>query len=287
MDSKKRRNHFVPRMLLKNFTDEDGKLYFFDKRFEEKRILKTTPDALYRERDLYVVRDEDGKRDDSAEERFAEFERKVAPVFDKTITAVRDVKNPALSSSEREMLDRYIYFQWARVPDTAKPILDRTLKRLSLEDPEIGGLSPEELAEFGKGVNVESLVGHITEPRERILSVLRNKSLAFVVIPRKSKSFVIGSRPVLQVFPDPSDSVPKAFTAMWLPLAHDVAVAYGKGEGGLMEFTEDRELRRFNENVFKQSRAIAGRSDKLIASLAGVPIRKTAEHCLHRAEPLC
>ncbi len=110
MDKKKRRNHFVPRMLLKNFTDEDGKLYFFDKRFEEKRILKTTPDALYRECDLYVVRNEDGNRDDSAEDRFAEFERKVAPVFDKIITAVRDVKEPVLNSSERATLDRYIYF---------------------------------------------------------------------------------------------------------------------------------------------------------------------------------
>lgn len=45
-----------------------------------------------------------------------------------------------------------------------------------------------------------------------------------------------------------------------------------EGEGGVMEFTENRELRRFNENVFKQSRGIAGRSDKLIASLADVKI---------------
>lgn len=53
-----------------------------------------------------------------------------------------------------------------------------------------------------------------------------------------------------------------------------VTVAYGEGEGGVMEFTEDRELCRFNEDVFRQSQAIAGRSDKLIASLAGVAIGK-------------
>ena len=243
MDKKKRRNHFVPRMLLRNFTDGDGKLYFFDRRFKEKRILKTTPDALYRERDLYVVRDEDGNRDDSAEDLFAEFEREAAPVLERIITAVRDGKDSTLSLSERATLDRYIYFQWARVPDTAAPIVNHTLGRLSLENPEIGDLSPGELAEFGKAVNVENLVGDITEPRERILSFLRNKSLAFVVIRRKNKSFVIGSSPVLRVFPDRSDSVPRTFTAMWLPLAHDVAVAYGEGEGGLMEFTEDQELR--------------------------------------------
>lgn len=143
------------------------------------------------------------------------------------------------------------------------------MRRMS-EYPGIQDFSPEELAEFGKGIKVESLVGDITEPRERILSVLRNKSLAFVVIRRKNKSFVIGSRPVLQVFPNPSDPVPETFTATWLPLAYDVAVAYGEGKGGVMEFTEDRELCCFNEDVFRQSQAIAGRSDKLIASLAGV-----------------
>ena len=93
-----------------------------------------------------------------------------------------------------------------------------------------------------------------------------------MVIRKKNKSFVIGSRPVLQLFPDSSDSVPRTFVAMWFPLAYDVAVAYGEGEGGLMEFTKDRELRRFNEGIFRQSQAIAGRSDKLIASLVGVAI---------------
>ena len=157
MDGKKRRNHFVARMLLKNFTDEDGKLYFLDRRFKEKRILKTTPEALYRKRDLYVVRDEDGNRDDSAEDLFAEFERKAAAVFDKIITAVRDGKEPVLNSSERATLDRYVYFQWARVPDTAGPILDHTLSRLSLEDPEIGDLSSRSLRSLEKVLTSKAL----------------------------------------------------------------------------------------------------------------------------------
>ena len=45
------------------------------------------------------------------------------------------------------------------MPDTANPVVGHTLKRLSLEYPEIGDLSPQELSEFGRGVNVESLVG--------------------------------------------------------------------------------------------------------------------------------
>ena len=91
-----------------------------------------------------------------------------------------------------------------------------------------------------------------------------------MIIRKKNKSFVIGSNPVLQVFPENGSSGgrPRPFTASWLPIAHDIAIAYGEGEGGLMEFKEDRELRRFNEAIFDQSSAIAGRSDKLIRSLA-------------------
>ena len=251
-----------------------GKLYFFDKRFEQKQILKTAPNALFRERGLYVLRDAEGNMDDSAEDLFAELEREVAPVFDRIITAVRDVKEPVLNPLERYVLDHYVYFQWARVPDMYDHVLDHTLKKVSLEDPGIWNLPPEELSEFKKRVNTESLVVNVTEPGDRILSYLRSKSLAFVSIParRKNRSFVIGSNPVVRVFPERSEEAPRAFIAMWLPLAHDVAVAYGEGQGGLMEFPQDSELRRFNEEVFKQSQGIAGRSPKLIASIAGVKI---------------
>ena len=158
------------------------------------------------------------------------------------------------------------------MPDTYDHVLDHTLERVSSEDPEIRDLSPRELSEFRKRVNTESLVASVTEPRDRVLFYLRNKSLAFVLIRRKNKSFVIGSNPVVRVFPERFEEAPRAFIAMWLPLAHDVAVAYGEGQGGLIEFPQDSELRRFNEEVFKQSQGIAGRSPKLIASIAGVKI---------------
>ncbi len=268
---KKRKNHFVPRMLLKNFTDEDGKLYFFDKRFKQKQVRETTPKDLYWERDLYVLRGADGNMDDSAEDLFAEREREVAPVFNKIIAAVRKREEPVLSMHEGNILDRYIYFQWERVLDVHKHLLDHTLKG----DPEIQNLPPEELSEFRKRINVESLTLNVTETGDRILSYmryLRSKGLAFVLIPsdRKKKSFVIGSNPIVRVFPDHSEGEPKPFIALWLPLAYDVAVAYGGGPGGLTEFSRDSELRRFNEEVFKQSQGIAGRSRSLIASLAGL-----------------
>ena len=268
-NQKRRNNHYIPKMLLKNFTNEDGNLYFYDKRMRRRRILPTVPEKLYMERDLYTLCDEGGNIDDSAERLFAELERKTAPVLKKIITATRTRKEPGLTPSERRMLDHYSYCQWARVPETAYYVLDRSSERNAFREL-VCGLSDEELKKFKKEVLVGGFVSVITNPSERILSFLGGKSLAFVVISKKNKSFVIGSISVLQVFPGngPSGLGPRPFTALWLPVAHDVAVAYGEGEGGLMEFTNDRELRQFNEDVFKQSQAIAGRSDKLIRSLA-------------------
>ena len=268
-NQKRRNNHWIPVMLLNNFTDEDGNLYFFDRRSPKRRILKTTPKRLYVERDLYTQCDENGNRDDSAECLFAELERKTAPVLKKIIDATRAGKEPRLTSSERKTLDHYSYCQWGRVPDTAYSVLDHSSKKRPFQEA-ARGLSYNELARFKKEVLVEGFVSNVTDPSERILSFLGRKNLAFVIIRRKNKSFVIGSNPVLQVFPEHrvSGGRPKPFIAFWLPIAHDIAVAYGEGEGGLMEFKEDRELRRFNKTVFDQSSAIAGRSDKLISSVA-------------------
>lgn len=269
-DSQKRRNnHIVPVMLLNNFTDTNGNLYFFDRRLQEKRVLETTPKRLYVERDLNTLRDEDGNVDDSVERLFAEFEGKTAPVLKKIIEAVRTGEEPKLASFERSILDHYVYCQWARVPDNAYYVLERSSRRNSFQEV-ARDLSDKEFAEFKKEILVESFGSVITNPSKTILSFLGGKSLAFVIIRKKNKSFVVGSNPVLQVFPEnkSSSGIPKPFVALWLPIAHNIAVAYGEGEEGLMEFKEDRELRRFNEAVFGQSSAIAGPSKKLISSLA-------------------
>lgn len=73
---------------------------------------------------------------------------------------------------------------------------------------------PEEIRQAALDGKLVLFVGDVTEPRKRILSYLRSKSLAFVLIRRKNKSFVIGSNPVLQVFPERSDSMSQAFLAM-------------------------------------------------------------------------
>ena len=173
MDNQKRRNnHYIPIMLLRNFTDKDGNLYSFDRRSSERRILTTIPKRLYVKRDLYTQCDEYGNRDDSAERLFAELEGETAPVLEKIINAGRAGKEPTLTSSERETLDHYSYCQWARVPDTAYPVLDGSSKKSSFQE-EVRDLSDKELAKFKKEVLVEGFVSDINEPGQTNIIVSR------------------------------------------------------------------------------------------------------------------
>ena len=217
-----KRHHFIPKMLLRNFTDENGFLYFYSERFNEKQVRKTTPDNFGLEKNLYTEYDEQGNKDNSAEKLFAEFEGRTAQIFRKIINAARNGEKPELTPSEKKALDHYIYCQWGRVPDTTDPILNRDLKesdsryRLTREMPS------EEQEKFEKEIRVKSLIRGVVEPNERILQIFEDKGLAVLVLRKPEKSFVIGTNPVLRIPIGLHLADPKAES--WLPIAYDIAI---------------------------------------------------------------
>ena len=262
-----KRHHFVPKMLLRNFTDKNGFLYFFDKHFKEKCVQKTTPDNFGLVKKLYTLYDEQGNKDNSAEKLFAGLEGKTAKIFKKIINAARKGKKPELTPSEKETLDYYIYCQWGRVPDTTDPILNRDLKESDNRYKLIRDMTPEEQEEFKKELRVRSLIRGVSEPNEEILRILGDKGLAVLILKKSKKSFVIGTNPVLRIPMGIHLADPKAES--WLPIAYDVAISpyFPHGTERLLDKIEDQDIRGFNENILKQSSAIAGRSEELISSL--------------------
>lgn len=260
-------HHFIPKMLLRNFTDKNGFLYFYNKRFNGKQVRKTTPEKFGLENNLYTEYDEQGNKDNSAEKLFADLEGETAPIFKKIIIAARNGKKPELTSSEKKTLDHYIYCQWGRVPDTTDPILNRDLKENDSRYELIRDMTPEEREQFEKELRVKSLTRGVSEPNERILRILGDKGLAVLVLRKPKKSFVIGTNPVLRIPIDLHLADPKAES--WLPIAYDVAITpyFSHGTEKLLESIEDLDIRGFNETILRQSSAIAGRSEKLISSL--------------------
>ncbi|VAX18350.1 hypothetical protein MNBD_NITROSPINAE04-21, partial [hydrothermal vent metagenome] len=102
-----------------------------------------------------------------------------------------------------------------------------------------------------------------------ILDVLNNKGLGITRISSANKSFIIGSFPVLKLTNDGRTHLSDPTVEAWLPIAHDIIVtpALEKGEEKLVALN-DKSVRRLNMLFAKQSTTIAGRSEKLIRSLA-------------------
>jgi hypothetical protein len=214
-----KQQHYVPRMLLKNFVDDNtGKLHFFSKKCPEKGVLQALPEKLFREQHLYTRWGNNGTRDFSIENGLA-------------------------------VLSWFIASQQARVPD--------------FQDSVASDTEFEEIAHRTAGT-IEA-VGVLPTPAER--EKLLSSGGLIVRITKHNKSFVIGSRPVVR---PGRMHIEDATGQAWLPIAHDVAVLLFAGNGGPASIEI---IRWLNEALFKQSTFVAGRSNKLLASLSGCRCR--------------
>ena len=263
------RQHFVPRMLLRNFTDAKGQLFSFDKNLPERGVQRASLKRFCAENDIYTVYDEHGNRDISAEKDFADLERKTGEIIKKIKEAARAGKPPGLNSSEKKTLDWFLFCQFSRVPDWNEPILNLHFKNICDENPEILTMPKEDVDKFRQGVRARALALCIKNPNEKILSVLENKGLTIAVVAAGNESFVIGSNPV--IVDRPGYYIFGRIRKDWLPIAPDVAVAksFPPGSENLVRFG-DGNIRLFNEAVLGQSKAIAGNSKELVKRVAGL-----------------
>ena len=278
-----KRHHFVPRMLLRRFTDENGRLHFFDKRIAEKGVLSASPANLFVERHLYTQHGEDGDKDVSVETMLAGLEGPADKIIEKIISAARTGQLPNLTPSEKSSWDQYFYYQWKRVPDVHDGIVssaefeewirqfveefEETIRPLTA-DEHSKMKDPKVLA----GIRQNARVQAVAKPGDEMVRILGDKGLLVAIIPNPKKSFVIGSHPVVKLTYPGRSNLADPSVEVWLPLAHDVAVTPGfsRVTEKLVELNEDRHIRMINEATLKQSTAIAGRSRTLVASLAGV-----------------
>ena len=262
------RQHFVPRMLLRNFTDAKRRLHSFDKNLQENRIRKSGVKKFCAENDIYTVYDEHGNKDFSVEKAFSDLENICAPIIRKIIETARVGKPPGLISPEKSALNLFLLCQCSRVPDWNDPILTRRFENTFRENPEILEMSKKEIDRFKREVRVRSLAHYVKNPNKKILSILENKGLTIGIAATGNGSLVIGSNPVVVDHPD--YYMFGRIRKDWLPIAHDIAIAlsFPRGAENLVEFG-DAHIRSFNEAVFRQSTTIAGNSRELIRRVIG------------------
>jgi uncharacterized protein DUF4238 len=272
--------HFVSQMLIRRFADQDGKLYFFSKRFPDKGVLRTTPEKLFHERHLYTVEDKDGVKDVTLELIYAELESRADPVIEKIVTSARNGRMPHLTREEKQIWDDFFYIQWKRVPDfhgkfTADENFRRLLEGERAKLKEMGRLTPDEEHKFEDPAWIERVkqnakVDSLARMSPRVRAILSDKGLVIAITRKSTKSFVMGSFPVVKLAFPGREHLADPTVEVWLPVAHDVAVCPAPVQPTREKLVEihDHQVRVINVAVFKQSTAIAGRSRELIASLS-------------------
>ena len=206
-----KRHHYIPRMLLRNFTNEKGLLYFFDKRFPDKNVLESAPSNLFLETHLYTQYNKSGGKDVWVEKFFAEIERDGNAVVKKIINAAKEGKSPKLTAPERKIWDRFFCCQMIRVPDILNAEIDDNFDKLLSEiwdeyEKRVRPFTAEERAERDNPdvrIRIKHNLRAVTPAnvllREgKVMAALGSKGLAVGIIRNPKKSFIIGSNPCVK-----------------------------------------------------------------------------------------
>lgn len=209
----------------------------------------------------------------------SDLETKAAPVIKKIIDSARTDRLPELTPDERDIWDVFFLIQSLRTPDIFDPIVNEYLdwipEFISDYEKEYGPPTKEEIKKANDPKEIERIkqnlrattVSRLTS-ESKIFQILQGRGLIIGVIRKPNKSFIIGSNPTARFYRQLSDP-----EAEWhLPIAHDITVThhgfYDRGKENLAEITGDHTIRKINETICNWSSSIAGRSRRLITSLA-------------------
>lgn len=267
-------------MLLEGFTDEQGWLHWCRQDGEDRKVRPTRPEAIFHKNHLYSIISADGEKDASIELGLSKLESDAGPVIQKVLASARTGQVPELGLDEKRIWYLFFSMQWRRSPELQKAVAsegdiiamyDDALAELRKAAPhrrdEIDALDNEAARRRTvRNVRAESVAVFGSE----VLPVLEQRGIAVVRITKSSKSFIVGSRPVVKLTNPGQTDLRDPAVEMWLPVASDVAIGVGDGKGGIVyaQVDDDRQIRHINVAIAMQSTIIAGRSPELIASLA-------------------
>lgn len=270
-----KRQHYIPGMILRNFTDNKGQLHCFYK--PSGKIFSTVPDNVLAESHLYTQRDAHGKKDVSVEKELSRLEGLVQPVVEKIINAARMREKPELAPSEKRTWDAYFCSQLRRLPVARESLPDGELVTEYLDgfERELRPLKPavrEKFAdpELKRELTHNAWVKVVADPQGELLEVLQNKGLAIAVIGNARESFVTGNNPTIRIAPQGRTDLRFPEVELLFPVAHDVLVTPGlpAGKECLIVLNDTGYIRQLNAEVLRQSDIIVGRSRALIESLS-------------------
>ena len=266
-----KKHNYIPKMLSRRFTDENGWLYLHDKNNPNPIYRKTKPENAFVENHLYRKQDKFGNFDVNTEIKFADLEGHVSQIVDKIVKYSLQMEPIHLNEDELERLRKFVIYLSRRTPEN-RPLVDKNTDRLIGEIPSAyeahvnRPITSEELEkinnpDFRKSEKEKAFVSFSgAEPRGNILKTLRCALIEIGVIQNQEENFVIGSKPLTSY-------------SVWLPVHRKVAIRFTNqrraDDSETPEVFENfSEIRQINESIANRSTYYAGSSCELIKSLA-------------------
>ncbi len=256
-------------------------LWFFDKDRPELGVRDTSASSLFVRNRQYTLKESDGSRDWSLETRYSELEGEMHVLINKVVPAVMRGEYPDLAHSERELLYQYIYEQWRRVPELYDKLISdeafATMHKATVAEYEkkypnrpVTAELRSKFADTGylKAERQRARVLSLSKPSSTALAVMEKKGLYFVRT-AASRSFLIGSVPVVKSTPPGRSELSMPDVELWLAIHPNVAIvlAGDESKAGMMSLPAEK-VRYVNHAIAKQSEVFAGRDQALVASIA-------------------
>lgn len=267
-------------MILNGFTDPDGWLHWCRHREDLGKIHRARPSEVFHKNHLYSTVSESGIKDPSLERILSKLEGEAVRVVQEILRPVRLGQIPQLSPEQKRVWFLFFLMQWRRTPETQKSNTSDSQAMLMIDDilNELRAAAPDRQDEIDKlsttqakertirNVRVQSLLQFSSEA----LSVIERRGIAILRITKPKRSFIIGSSPVVKLTEPGRTDLNDPAVEMWLPIASDVVVGVGRGDGDicLFEVEDAVPIRQLNLAIAKQSETIAAASPALVRSIA-------------------
>lgn len=274
-----KRHHYVPQMLQKRFVDSEGWLHAFSRVRADRSVYPVRPAKLFVEKHLYSETHADGSLDVETERAFSRLEHRVDPIIEKIIAAARVGRRPELSPEETTLWQFFVVMQWKRVPDLHLTVttddelagtFDELLAELRASQPHLIE-EIDKLATYPqrKRMMKNARVGALGGVSQEVMDAMRSRGLAIAVSDDPRGSLTLGSRPVVKLTTPGRTDIRHPACELWLPVASDVVVGLGVGEGTETVVPITRaQIRQLNLACVCQSTVFASASAALTASLA-------------------
>ena len=264
-------------MILRNFLNDTGGLYFWRRGFPIGQTRSTTPENLFLEDDLYTVVGDAGERDASLEHGFSKLEAAGAHFLRQLLDIVRAGKKPRMGEEVWEFLQLFRYYSEKRSAawhsrflsnEAFNAVLNQVANEPRWTDADRACMAdPRDVDRIKRNSRIAA---QATGPTEELLEAMRSRGLAIYVAPQ-SAAFVLGDHPTAMAKFGLATEEAVVGKISFMPIASDVALGYySRSRVVHLELLTRPQLRTMNEAMTRQSVMIAGRSRALVASLSRV-----------------